>query len=288
MFSRNSLQTIACFFSIIFAIPTPEIIPRDSSEAIVLANCYSNGQIVLSQMGYYSSGAPRPSGPPSAYADLTFGTYQVWEGAPVTGKFIDNFFTVDIPRPVQVAGDYAGTGQNKQSSFYCYQDIGAVTYETLGTSCSSVYICDHTPAGVRVDISTNANYVELTGLGKVNAYDVFWHVWDKRGASTCDTTAVPLGGGCSISFTCTGGDEWTTTNGMASTLVGVVGHQDGIEKTWTTVSNPCVQYCSTPQGSYCCNAPDVTTWHTSIAQTMTIVSFFLRAVKIFVLGQIYE
>jgi hypothetical protein len=239
-------------------------------------NCYNNadGTIFLSEMAYYSSGAPNPSGVPTTVAGLTLGRYQVWEGAPVTGTFPDdNHFTVDIPRPVQKAGDYAGTGQKLQSSFYCYQDAGSVSYAWFNTGhCDSVYICDHTPAGVRVDISTNENYVELTGLGKVNAQDVFWNVWSKRGESTCDSTPVPLGGGCSISFTCTGGDQWTTTNGMASTLIGIVGKQDGIENTWTTVSNPCVLYCDTLAGYYCCSAPDVTTWHTSIAQTITIVS----------------
>ena len=67
---------------------------------------------------------------------------------------------------------YAGTGQNSQSSFYCYQDAGSVKYPlSNGATCTSVYVCDHSPPGISVAISSNENYIELVGLGNVNPQD---------------------------------------------------------------------------------------------------------------------
>ena len=172
---------------------------------------------------------------------------------------------------------YAGTGQNSQSSFYCYQDAGSVTYPlSNGATCTSVYVCDHSPPGISVAISSNENYIELVGLGNVNPQDVFNEVWSRRGATSCDTTAVDLGQGCSIKFTCDGGIPWTTTNGMSSTLHDIVGSQSAIANHWTTTSTVCTQWVGESTGPVCIQETQETIYHTSIAQTIQIVNLPLQ------------
>jgi hypothetical protein len=268
---KHSIQALLTLVPLALAGP---ITRRNANEAVVLANCATSWGEWSSEMAYYSTGGSSPSGTPAATAVVKNGNFQVWEGAQVSGTFGDgNVFTSNIAEPVSIHGMYAGTGQNSQSSFYCYQDAGSVTYPlSNGATCTSVYICDHTPAGVHVDISTNENYVELVGLGNVNAADVFNNVWAKRGAQSCDTTPVDLGQGCSISFTCSGGIPWTTTNGMASTLESVVAAQNGISNHWTTQETSCTAYVGESEGPVCVQETTTNVDHTSIAQTITIVS----------------
>jgi hypothetical protein len=171
---------------------------------------------------------------------------------------------------------YAGTGQNSESSFYCYQDAGSVTYPlSNGATCTSVYVCVHSPPGIQVAISSNENYIELAGLGDVNPADVFNYVWARRGATSCDTTAVDLGQGCSISFTCDGGIPWTTTNGMASTLHNIVAAQDAIANHWTTSYTACTAWVGESEGPVCVQETQETIYHTSIAQTIQIVRLLI-------------
>lgn len=90
-----------------------------------------------------------------------------------SAKFADgNLFTSNIAHSVG-SGMYAGTGQNSQSSFYCYQDAGSVSYPlSNGATCTSVYVCVHSAPGIQVTILSNENYVELVNLGNVNPADV--------------------------------------------------------------------------------------------------------------------
>jgi len=113
-----------------------------------------------------------------------------------------------------------------------------------------MYVCNHSPLPpppppIRVNISSTSDYVELAGLGQVGAYDVLNNVWCKRGETTCDTAPLQLGSSqCFIQFDYHGSIKWTTNNGTASTLVGLVGITQG----WTTQQD----HCSTPGGVYCC------------------------------------
>jgi hypothetical protein len=168
---------------------------------------------------------------------------------------------------------YAGTGQNSKSPFYCYQDAGSVTYPlSNGATCTSVYVCDHSAPGIQVAISSNENYIELVGLGNVNPADVFNEVWGRRGATSCDSTPVDLGQGCSITFTCDGGIPWATTNGMAGTLHNIVAAQSAIANHWTTSYTACTAWVGESGGPVCVQETQETIYHTSIAQTIQIVS----------------
>jgi hypothetical protein len=123
---------------------------------------------------------------------------------------------------------------------------------------------------------TTSSWLEL---GNVNPQDVFNEVWSRRGATSCDTTAVDLGQGCSIKFTCDGGIPWTTTNGMSSTLHDIVGSQSAIANHWTTTSTVCTQWVGESTGPVCIQETQETIYHTSIAQTIQIVNLPLQTLS---------
>src|SRR5436305_12200162 len=76
-------------------------------------------------------------------------------------------------------------------------------------------------------------------------------VWDRRGESTVDETAVDLGGGCSIQFSGHGDDSWKTTNGLSLILTNMFAVQDKLIQRWETTSDVCVNLCL-PDGFSCC------------------------------------
>ena len=262
MHSKSFFMTVTMFLPLTFA---GVIQRRDASENVIMVNCEDqNGGEVSSRMAYYSG---EVNATPNTQVILTTGRTQVWEGAPVSGTFPDSDeFTANIPTPVG-DGAYAGTARNQDSPFYCYGFKRAFVYSDGNVYCTGAYRCDHTApthvaSKITVDVSTSNQYVELTDLG----------VWNSRGSNTCQSDPIPMGDKCTIEFNCFGAIPWTTTNGMAATLVNVIGAQNGIGTQWNEQVSSCAQYCSTPTGSYCCNEQSQTVWHTKIIPSLTIVS----------------
>jgi hypothetical protein len=128
---------------------TSPLAKRRENEHVVLADCRDRNDVVSSQMAYYLSD------PNSAPQDVTVvattpGQAALWVNANTTGLFTDtgvSFTSILGPRVEN--GQFAGTGYNDYGNFSCYQLYYKDLYTYGTTTCSQVYLCDHSdPPGV--------------------------------------------------------------------------------------------------------------------------------------------
>ena len=240
----------------------------------MLCNCRDGNGVLSSQMAYYSGG---PDSSPEAHADVNSdrGKTVIWEGGkPVEGTFGDgNVFTSVIDKPVG-EGSYAGTGNNKFRSFFCYHNYRENLYTSNGKTCSSIYACNHKAPGIEIAVSVpGTDYVEMNGWH--NPRDILWAVWDRRLERSCNESPYDLGNGCQIRFSCHGNIPWATTNGMATTLVDVVAKQKDLVQHQSVKNRVCTDPCTEnprPRPG-CCGWEIHTTWNTKMARSVEIVSF---------------
>lgn len=61
-------------------------IQRNTSDGVYLVNCFKDGQI-SSGVAYYSFLGNNDGQLPTAYIDVTKGSFVHWEGGPGSGKF---------------------------------------------------------------------------------------------------------------------------------------------------------------------------------------------------------
>jgi hypothetical protein len=124
---------------------------RDEGEHVVLADCRDQSGVVSSQIAYFP-GDPGPAPQDVAVVVTTPGQAALWVNTNTSGLFTDTgvVFRATLGPRVE-EGQFAGTGENGYGNFSCYQNYvkDLYTYET--TTCSQVYLCDHSdppPEGI--------------------------------------------------------------------------------------------------------------------------------------------
>jgi hypothetical protein len=121
---------------------------RTPGEHVVLADCRDGSGTVSSEMAYFP-GDPGPSPQDVAVVATPKGQAALWVNANTTGLFTDTsvWFNATLGPKVD-DGQFAGTGTNGYGNFSCYQKYASQLYTYGGTTCSQVYLCDHsTPPG---------------------------------------------------------------------------------------------------------------------------------------------
>ncbi|KAK4038615.1 hypothetical protein C8A01DRAFT_47814 [Parachaetomium inaequale] len=178
--------------------PNRPLAKRAENEHMVLADCRDRNDVVSSQMAYFLS---EPNSAPQDVAVLvtTPGQAALWVNTNTTGLFTDtgvSFTSILGPRVED--GQFAGTGYNDYGNFSCYQLYykNLYTYET--TTCSQVYLCDHSdpPAstgassggmsqgsiiGIAVGVVGGLLFALAAGL-------VFWYLRRSRRAAAAAAT----------------------------------------------------------------------------------------------------
>jgi hypothetical protein len=131
--------------------PSSSLHTRDEGEHVVLADCRDRSGVVSSQIAYFPKD-PGPTPQDVAVVVTTPGQAALWVNTNTSGLFTDTgvVFRATLGPRVE-EGQFAGTGENGYGNFSCYQKYvkDLYTYET--TTCSQVYLCDHSdppPEGV--------------------------------------------------------------------------------------------------------------------------------------------
>jgi hypothetical protein len=122
---------------------------RNEGEHVVLADCRDQSGVVSSQIAYFEKD-PGPQPQDVAVVVTPSGQAALWVNANTSGLFTDTgvvFRATLGPRVDE--GQFAGTGENGYGNFSCYQNYVKDLYIYAQTTCSQVYLCDHSdpPAG---------------------------------------------------------------------------------------------------------------------------------------------
>ncbi|KAH6623692.1 hypothetical protein F5144DRAFT_595815 [Chaetomium tenue] len=116
---------------------------RDEGEHVVLADCRDQSGVVSSQIAYFEQD-PGPQPKDVAVVVTTPGQAALWVNTNTSGLFTDTgvvFRATLGPRVDE--GQFAGTGENGYGNFSCYQNYVKDLYIYEKTTCSQVYLCDH-------------------------------------------------------------------------------------------------------------------------------------------------
>ncbi|KAK4152399.1 hypothetical protein C8A00DRAFT_44554 [Chaetomidium leptoderma] len=116
---------------------------RIQGEHVVLADCRDKADVVSSQMAYFVN-EPGPTPKDVAVLVTAAGQAALWVNTNTTGLFFDtgvSFTAILGPRVED--GQFAGIGYNDYGNFTCYQRYATPLYTYDTTTCSQVYMCDH-------------------------------------------------------------------------------------------------------------------------------------------------
>lgn len=116
---------------------------RNEGEHVVLADCRDQSGVVSSQIAYFEKD-PGPQPQDVAVVVTPAGQAALWVNANTSGLFTDTgvvFRATLGPRVDE--GQFAGTGENGYGNFSCYQNYVKDLYIYAKTTCSQVYLCDH-------------------------------------------------------------------------------------------------------------------------------------------------
>lgn len=128
-------------------VPTPvnahQLLPRESGEHVVLADCKDGTGLLSSQMAYFP-GSPGKTPQDVATVQTSPGQAALWINRNTSGLFTTTGVTFTSTIGPKVAdGEYAGTGTNGFGPFTCWQEFVKALYVYDGTTCSQVYDCSH-------------------------------------------------------------------------------------------------------------------------------------------------
>lgn len=116
---------------------------RNEGEHVVLADCRDQSGVVSSQIAYFEQD-PGPQPKDVAVVVTTPGQAALWVNTNTSGLFTDTgvVFRATLGPRVE-EGQFAGTGENGYGNFSCYQNYVKDLYIYEKTTCSQVYLCDH-------------------------------------------------------------------------------------------------------------------------------------------------
>lgn len=207
-------------------------IKRDynEDEHLVLSDCGigTDGLSKSRQMMYYKGNPWNGKNiwiRPDMMAEVPWDGSYPWRTTGVSSRMSNgDIFTVKIDPAIpdydanntRLAGQASHTYDEHNLDCYASHQSDVYTLDD-GTKCSSAYICNHymaeePPKSIRrtkvsfssmdVDVSdsTTAN---KDGFDLVDPYDAYHKIFDDIHDSQCDSIPYPIGGGCSIKFTCT-------------------------------------------------------------------------------------
>ncbi|KAL2165607.1 hypothetical protein VTG60DRAFT_4260 [Thermothelomyces hinnuleus] len=136
------------------APPSPRSLPsplqvRSEGEHVVLADCVDTAGVLSSQIAYFP-GDPGPSPQDVAVVQTKEGQTALWVNDNTSALFTTTGVTFTaLIGPHVKDGEFAGIGNNGYGNFSCYQKYSKDLYKYAKTTCSQVYLCDHSapPAG---------------------------------------------------------------------------------------------------------------------------------------------
>ncbi|KAL2194033.1 hypothetical protein P885DRAFT_43977 [Corynascus similis CBS 632.67] len=123
--------------------PASSFRTRDEKEHVVLADCIDTADVLSSQMAYFPGEVGQR--PQDVAVVLTSrGQTALWVNANTTGLFTTTGVTFTALLGPRVGdGEFAGVGDNGYANFSCYQRYRKDLYQYGPTTCSQVYLCDH-------------------------------------------------------------------------------------------------------------------------------------------------
>jgi hypothetical protein len=121
----------------------PRLHRRNDGEHVVLADCRDRSGIISSQIAYFA-GEPGPNPEDVAVVVTEAGQAALWVNGNTSALFTNTgvTFTATLG-PAVAEGQFAGTGENGYGNFSCYQSYVNALYVYSATTCSQVYLCDH-------------------------------------------------------------------------------------------------------------------------------------------------
>jgi hypothetical protein len=128
-------------------VPAPPTAPRldrrNDGEHVVLADCRDRAGVISSQIAYFA-GEPGPSPEDVAVVVTEAGQAALWVNGNTSALFTNTGVTfTSTLGPAVGEGQFAGTGENGYGNFSCYQSYVNALYVYSATTCSQVYLCDH-------------------------------------------------------------------------------------------------------------------------------------------------
>jgi hypothetical protein len=129
------------------ALPVPATAPRldrrNDGEHVVLADCRNRAGVISSQIAYFA-GEPGPNPEDVAVVVTEPGQAALWVNGNTSALFTNTAVTfTSTLGPAVAEGQFAGTGENGYGNFSCYQTYVNALYVYSATTCSQVYLCDH-------------------------------------------------------------------------------------------------------------------------------------------------
>ncbi|KAL2163555.1 hypothetical protein VTH06DRAFT_5613 [Thermothelomyces fergusii] len=130
------------------APPPPRSLPpplwaRAEGEHVVLADCVDTAGLLSSQIAYFP-GDPGPRPKDVAVVKTERGQTALWVNSNTSALFTTTAVTFTaLIGPHVEEGEFAGIGDNGYGSFSCYQRHQKDLYRYDRTTCSQVYLCDH-------------------------------------------------------------------------------------------------------------------------------------------------
>ncbi|KAL2176544.1 uncharacterized protein P884DRAFT_270390 [Thermothelomyces heterothallicus CBS 202.75] len=140
------------------SLPSPLQV-RSEGEHVVLADCVDTAGVLSSQIAYFP-GDPGPSPQDVAVVQTEEGQTALWVNDNTSALFTTTGVTFTaLIGPHVKDGEFAGIGNNGYGNFSCYQKYSKDLYKYAKTTCSQVYLCDHSapPAGWVWDPSGSSN-----------------------------------------------------------------------------------------------------------------------------------
>lgn len=129
----------------------PRLHRRNDGEHVVLADCRDRAGLISSQVAYFA-GEPGPNPEDVSVVVTDPGRAALWVNRNTSALFTNTGITFTARLgPAVEEGQFAGTGNNGYGDFSCYRNYVNSLYIYDSTTCSQVYLCDHSdpPGGLR-------------------------------------------------------------------------------------------------------------------------------------------